>query len=470
MPLADFKRLLVFCDGTNQDALVATDDGTAYDGDEPLYFTNVARLSRAVLPRAKAAHNGLDVLQLVYYASGVGTESDFRGHASSFELAIELFGTAVARKIRDAYAYLSQNYEDGDEIFLFGFSRGAYTARKVAGLIDRIGMLDAKDMGRFYQIWYSLETGKGDIPPRPAKPVPIKLVGVWDTVGAIRTSLTQPFPGETHRLNIHDGHLPQNVEVALHAVALHENRNWFQVTLWEDPATDEFGDAGIEPLAPGQILKQVWFGGEHSDVGGGWESHELADIALFWMAGECQPYLSIDEELLLAYIKHPLPTSGQRKPHWGASIPHNSYMHTPHALALLGHILPKTRLETDEIKRGSIFHPSTLYSPRPSASARSKHKEEQSKRDMSEKHFFEELERLFGLDAQKLCDLGFPTDAEGHPHLPHMDSSWDPRRRAELRGGLAEEEVVDVYKAMGKHMITLDDVRERLASFGSPSL
>lgn len=60
-----------------------------------------------------------------------------------------------------------------------------------------------------------------------------------------------------HRLGIHDALLPRNVRLALHAVALHENRNWFQVTLWEDPAADEFGDAGMEALAAGQELKQV---------------------------------------------------------------------------------------------------------------------------------------------------------------------------------------------------------------------
>ncbi|EJD34865.1 hypothetical protein AURDEDRAFT_176075 [Auricularia subglabra TFB-10046 SS5] len=440
MPFADHKRLLVFCDGTNQDGLIATDDGTSYDGDEPLYFTNVLRLSRAVLQRAPKAHDGKDVLQVVYYQSGVGTESDFRGHASSYELALELFGTAVARKIRDAYAFIAQNWTEGDEIFLFGFSRGAYTARKVAGLIDRIGVLDVTRMGDFYPYWYALETGKGNVPLRPKKAVPIQIVGVWDTVGAIRTSLLQPFPGEVHRLSIHDSLLPRNVKLALHAVAFHENRNWFQVTLWEDPAEDEFGDAGAETLAEGQQLKQVWFGGEHSDVGGGWDQHELADISLFWMAGECQPFIAFDEEMLLQNIRHAQPGEA-RKPKWGASVPHNSYMHTPQALALLGHITAQTRLESGAIQRHALFHPSILNSPRPSNAAKARHEQEQ--REKAEHEI-------------------------GPGHLPHIDTALDPRARAELKGGDAI--AIDVYKAMGKYMITLDDLQDKFGHSWRPRL
>ncbi|KZV81976.1 hypothetical protein EXIGLDRAFT_730338 [Exidia glandulosa HHB12029] len=440
MPLADHKRLLIFCDGTNQDGLVATDNGTSFDDDEPLYYTNVLRLSRAVLPRAPDAHDGQDVLQVVYYQSGVGTESDFRGHASSYELALELFGTAVARKIRDAYAFITQNWTPGDEIFLFGFPRGAYTARKVAGLIDRMGLLDVKEMGMFYPYWYALETGKGVLPQRPKTPVPIQIVGVWDTVGAIRTSLLQPFPGEVHRLGIHDALLPRNVKLALHAVALHENRNWFQCTLWEDPSEDEFGDAGLEELAVGQELKQVWFGGEHSDVGGGWDQHELADISLFWMAGECQKYIAFDEEMLLQTIRHPSPQAGEpRKPSWGTSVPHNSYMHTPPALALLGHITAKTRLADGTIQRNSLFHPSLQYSSRPSHAEKIRHDEEQR---------------------EKL---------EGPHHLPRVDTAFDPRARAELKGGEALLHAAgDVLKAMGKYMITFDDLEAKYGKHWKP--
>jgi len=295
-------------------------------------------------------------------------------------------------------------------------------------------------MGKYYPYWYALETGKGDLPPRPRKPVPIQVVGVWDTVGAIRTSLLQPYPGEVNRLSLPDGALPRNVKVALHAVAFHENRNWFQTTLWEEG--DEFGDAGNEGPAEGQILKQVWFGGEHSDVGGGWDSHELADISLFWMASECEPYASFDTEMLLQSIKHPRPTPDNPKPKpkpaWGASIPHNSYMHTPQALALLGHILPSTRLQGGHFQRNSLFHSSILHSPRP---------------------------RTCEILAY---EMGHHHIAAPGEHLAREDTALSPTARSALAGGEAAEEDTNILSAMGKYMITLEDLQKHFGAGWRP--
>ena len=182
---------------------------------------------------------------------------------------------------------------------------------------------------------------------------------------------------------------------------------------------------------------------------------------------ECQPYIALDEDLLLSCIRPASTHPHKRKPQWGASVPHNSYMQTPHALAILGHILPKTRLAADAINRKATFHPSILYSPRPSAAARSKHEQAKAEKQAHERHIFDELQK-WGLDRQALRDLGFPLDEHLEPHLPRVDSAWDPRRRAELQGGAPEEEVWDVYKAMGKHMITLDDVREKFGRWWKP--
>jgi len=420
------KRLLVFCDGTAQDGLICS-DGLSIGGQAPLYFTNVLRLSRAV--KQFATTPGGRVLQIVYYQAGVGSESDFKGHASSADLCLELYGTAVARKIRDAYAFIAQNWMEGDEIILCGFSRGAYTARKVAGLIARIGILDIKEMGKFYPYCYALETGKGDLPARPVKPVPIQLVAVWDTVGSLRSSLVQAYPGDVNQLNIPDSDLYSNVRVALHGMSLHENRNWFQPTLFTVP--DKAKQSDEEKAArQGQILKQVWFGGEHSDVGGGWDSHELADIALFWMASEASPYIALDEEMLLQTIR-PSPS----KPRWGESIPHNSYEGTAESVALVGHIEPKTRLDGGQITPDAVFHPSLLLSPRPTEDEIAEVANEYKKRD--------------------------EISAKG------QDPGPEPLKN---EGGKEKAAAQNIVKALGKHMITLDDLRKKFGEDWEPTL
>src|SRR5436853_5282463 len=164
------KRLVVCCDGTWNDS----DNGTGY--------TNVSRLAWAIKPfddRNRAT-------QIVFYQSGVGTAGDL-----SSKLGGGALGLGLSHNIRDAYSFISNNYVAGDEIFLFGFSRGAYTARSIGGLIGYAGLLHKRDMDRFADLWegYRLRD-KGAVDPRPQfpdrhTPVEIKCIGVWDTVGAL---------------------------------------------------------------------------------------------------------------------------------------------------------------------------------------------------------------------------------------------------------------------------------------------
>lgn len=156
--------------------------------------------------------------------------------------------------------------------------RGAYTVRKVAGLIDRIGLLSRDKLGYLFGIWLELYQHKTPtIPPDTRKPK-IKCVGVWETVGATFNI--------NDALSIKDdSHLP-SVEVALHALALQENRQKFLPTLWDQQ------NSGSQ-LGPNQVFKQVWFPGAHSDVGGGYERHELSDLALIWMVGEIESFINI---------------------------------------------------------------------------------------------------------------------------------------------------------------------------------
>jgi uncharacterized protein (DUF2235 family) len=270
------KRLVVCCDGTWQDA----DKGEGY--------TNVSRLAWAIKPSDD--RGGKDVLQVVFYQSGVGSEGDLFDKVAGGGV-----GLGLSRNVRDAYAFICNNYIEGDEIFLFGFSRGAYTARSVGGLIGYAGLLGKGDLDRFNELWsgYRLRDKVGQDDPRPQfqnrRKARIKCIGVWDTVGALG------IPGNFDKIftefyKFHDTGLGVHVDNALHALALDEKRKSFLPTLWQqDPAAK----------ANGQTLKQVWFAGVHTNVGGGYEEHGLSDITLAWMASEVDPLLAIDFD----YIK-----------------------------------------------------------------------------------------------------------------------------------------------------------------------
>jgi len=275
--MAAHKRLIVCCDGTWND----TDSGDS--------FTNVARLGWAIA--AKDTRGPEEIPQIVYYHSGVGT-------GDAFDRALGGgAGVGLSRNVRDAYAFLANNYCDGDEVFLFGFSRGAYTARSIGGVIGYAGLLHKKDMDRFAVLWegYRLRGKQGQVDPRPQfpdrhSPVRIKCIGVWDTVGSlgIPGNVDQAF---TSFYEFHDTGLGAHVDNAFHALGLDEARKDFQPTLWQqDPAAK----------ANGQVLQQVWFAGAHSNVGGGYDEHGLSDITLAWMAGQVADLLAIDVDYLKA--------------------------------------------------------------------------------------------------------------------------------------------------------------------------
>jgi uncharacterized protein (DUF2235 family) len=267
------KRLIVCCDGTWNDA------------DEGINFTNVVRIARAIEPID--ARSGSAIPQIIYYHSGVGTGGDLIDRVAGGGV-----GMGLSRNVRDGYAFLANNYCDGDEIFLFGFSRGAYTARSIAGLIGFAGLLHKRDMDDFALLWEGYRLKDNDehrtdvlqqFPDRH-QIVPIRFVGVWDTVGALG------IPGHLDQLfkdfyEFHDTNLGTHVQFAYQALALDEHRKDFEPAIWKQ-------SDGVH----GQVLEQVWFAGAHSNVGGGYDEHGLSDIALAWMAAKVAPLLSLDVE------------------------------------------------------------------------------------------------------------------------------------------------------------------------------
>ncbi len=273
------KRIAIFMDGTWNDR-----------NDE----TNVFRFSRNVRTRAS---DGLE--QIACYEPGVGTKWSER-------LRGGIFGFGLDRNVANAYRLLIRNYSDNDEIFLFGFSRGAFTARSLAGLVVKCGLTRASDDATIDRIWDHYRNSATrrlqeishsiDHPDDPDSRTPdageswlvansrqirIKFVGVWDTVG----SLGIPFgniPGLSRRdFQFHNTRPSVFVEHGYHAVAIDEQRKDFAPTLWEKFSPRPGGSERPSPPHPG--IEQRWFAGAHSNVGGGIAGSSMSNLALAWI-------------------------------------------------------------------------------------------------------------------------------------------------------------------------------------------
>ncbi|KAH6646227.1 hypothetical protein BKA67DRAFT_541204 [Truncatella angustata] len=301
------KRLIIACDGT----WLNSNDGIDRSG-KLVTPSNITRICRALLPESSAG-----IQQIVYYQSGLGSAGSIWSFLGGF------VGAGIGENIREAYAFLCNNYDEGDEIFLIGFSRGAFIARSIAGLISSVGILTKQGLGAFYPIfkdWESqnvpgynrtLETRSWPLQNRPpfkegddayrAKLVeskltrpdipPIKAVGVFDTAGSlgVPTIKILGFPIHTHSTREYaftNTEVPRNVEHAYQALAIDERRTPFAPPVWEKPAD---GSGAIL-----QELKQTWFPGVHKGVGGGYPDTSSADITLAWMITQLSPFLDFD--------------------------------------------------------------------------------------------------------------------------------------------------------------------------------
>lgn len=192
------------------------------------------------------------------------------------------FGYGLADDIRHAYVFLMDRFQPGDRVFLFGFSRGAYTARSIAGMLRKCGILRRDQLHRYAQ---ALDLYRSDDHPDDPWPVEfrekcsvagnelirVRFIGVWDTVGALGIPLSALRWLTRRQHQFHDTQLSKCVQSAYHALAIDERRRPFTPTLWS-----------YQPKE-GQTVQQVWFCGAHSDVGGGYLQHGLSDIALAWM-------------------------------------------------------------------------------------------------------------------------------------------------------------------------------------------
>ncbi|EMD36830.1 hypothetical protein CERSUDRAFT_123873 [Gelatoporia subvermispora B] len=317
------KRILVFCDGTGQDGLIVP-DGLAEGVHPEILFQHGVQAAMTV--------NGDGKQQIVLYQSGGGSEVDF--------CDTYIMGTTVLpNKIRDAYAFLAQNFQEGDEIFLFGFSRGAYAARKLASLIDRIGLLVPERLGVFVRIWKEIVDGECPSIPPETRIARIRCIGLWDTIGTVFQDIAA--------LRLEDTGVPAGVDIALQALSIQENREHFRPILWTVP---RYG------LGRNQVLTQIWFPGAHGDIGGSYADSGISDITLFWMTGEITRRGLIDVNT--DFIKRSRKSTANS---WADSQPHNAYMETPSSRRQA--IRPKNRYECDYMKPDSVFHRSWFHSP-----------------------------------------------------------------------------------------------------------
>ncbi len=272
------KRLALFLDGTWNTV-----------GDN----TNVWRLKSLCAGRSA---DGLS--QRVYYDTGLGTQFGEKVRGG-------MFGYGLSQNILDAYEWLIDNYSNGDELFIFGFSRGAYTARSLAGFIAKCGLLKPGaplGMNQLYQryrsdadprtIWALCDaqaTGKlGECTLEEqwmlkySMAIPIKMVGVWDTVGALGVPFGH-IPGISRSsFGFLTTGLRLSIEHAFHALAVDEHRNAFSPTLWtkRTPKSTNEPTAALRPITQ---VEQRWFVGAHANVGGGCRDDLLAQTPLRWI-------------------------------------------------------------------------------------------------------------------------------------------------------------------------------------------
>jgi uncharacterized protein (DUF2235 family) len=207
--------------------------------------------------------------QIAFYDPGVGTFS-YLGRYLGRRVGIILgkaFGAGLQQNLEDGYEYLMNRYEKNDRLYLFGFSRGAYTARALSGMLYHFGLLPkgSKNLIPYVSKMYTSKNF-GNAPgfkktfSHECKPY---FIGVWDTVGSL---------GFIYGKKFYNTRLMDDVQYAYQAVSIDEKRKKFPVSLWDE-----------KNILSGQVIEQVWFPGVHSDVGGWYEERHLSDIAFGWL-------------------------------------------------------------------------------------------------------------------------------------------------------------------------------------------
>jgi hypothetical protein len=244
-------------------------------------ITNVVRIRDLIDPKPKIDGGGTED-QRVYYHDGVGTGLSLRDKAIG-----GMGGYGLDHNVRAAYRFLSGHYKPELEIYILGFSRGAFTARSLIGYLSAPGLLRAEHCSpeNEERAWRYYRTPPDHRYPQEAGAlaelsypnVRVRCVGVFDTVGALGVPVHAFRTWNRKRFQFHDVTLGSNVDFAFHALAIDEKRGPFQASLWQYPNHKYFTD-----------VEQVWFPGVHANIGGGYRDRGLSDRTLHWMISRIQ--------------------------------------------------------------------------------------------------------------------------------------------------------------------------------------
>ncbi len=256
------KRIVICFDGTwNKPA----DEALPANGQVE---TNVCRFFKSVKDRAADGSK-----QVKWYDEGVGTKWYDRYIGGAIGAGIEF-------NIVQGYEFLAKEYQDGDEVYILGFSRGAYTARSLVGMIRNCGVIHPKHLALRVPMAYGIYRTRGDdadsftakmFRSAFSREIKVKFLGVWDTVGALGIPLDVLKDFNMKFYEFHDTKLSGIVENAYQAMALDEHRQDYDVCLWNPDG------------APRQQMEQRWFLGAHCDTGGGYKDRRLSDMTLRWL-------------------------------------------------------------------------------------------------------------------------------------------------------------------------------------------
>lgn len=289
------RRIILLLDGTWNDAeLGSTDTNISRLRDllarcSGAGLTNSPLAPRIVSDPAEMVTSTIsnETPNLVFYSRGVGTGGQIN------QILGGLLGLGLESNIRRAYRFLSFHYTPGDQIFIFGFSRGSYTARSLVGYIAAAGLLRADKCTEENErcAWDFYRTSPGERPPgewhrlrafvHDRDSLRIDCLAVFDTVGALGIPLSSFVKSNREYFEFHDVELPSITRVNLHALAIDEHRWPFQAAIWRPSKFKRINT----------VTEQVWFSGAHADVGGGYLRSDEAkaspdradDVTLDWL-------------------------------------------------------------------------------------------------------------------------------------------------------------------------------------------
>lgn len=346
------KKIVLCCDGTGNEIKENQ--------------SNVLKFYRVLKERKN---------QIAFYDPGIGTISNSGSWASLKNKSKGIFGLATGygldANVLAAYRFLVRNYEKGDEVYLFGFSRGAHTVRVLAGFINLVGVLQQhqEHLSSYALTAYKQSSSKDkfEIAWRVQEVldthrVTIRFMGCWDTVA----SVIVPRPDRFYLPSLEA--LPftkENpcVQVFRHAAAVDERRRMFRLARWKEPQKFKSNPFVEDENAEEQDIKQVWFAGVHSDIGGGYSEQEsgAAKYPLGWMVDEAREHGLVFRETMVKRLvqgQNPKNVKAGSKRDYAKPSPTSGLHNSMNWVWKIAEYLPKKKLWHDDpkVKKQSGFY------------------------------------------------------------------------------------------------------------------